>query len=333
MSTTVALETPAKWTWADLMSTYRFWALLLFYLLSSASFFMYSTLLPVLRESQNLNISELGLLLGVRNFSGLPGLYLAWVTTRWRPVRMLFLIGVLQVVGTSFLVVPALATSPAIRTVGAALWGLGYYTTLLAIPALLADSLGGAKSFVLAFGAVLTFPSLLQMLIPLSIPAGLVNSENLAIALVAPLVLGALVLLPVRPLLFQEQAPRRGRKFPAKHREPVAVALLCLVPFYLLYWFYRFHGEAASVAGSRSLLSPLGAVGVSFVPLMVPIMLTTLIDELNAHSVNVGMGRLRSSWSIFLWSIFVLPVGVALVQAAMNKFVAGSATIRAASHE
>ena len=60
MSSIVAVDTTPKWTWADLVSTYRFWALFGFYALASASFFLYSNFLPLLRDSQNLPLSEYG---------------------------------------------------------------------------------------------------------------------------------------------------------------------------------------------------------------------------------------------------------------------------------
>lgn len=331
MSSTVVVDAPPRWTWADFMSTYRFWALLVFYMVSSTSFFLYSTFVPLFRASQGLSYSEIGVLFGLRNFSGLLALYLAWVATRWRPVPMLLSTGVLQLVGVSLLVIPALASSSTMRSVGAILWGLGYYAVLMAIPAFVADGLGGAASFVLAFGATLTFSRLIQILVPL-ISTQLIESVNIAILLIAPLLLGILLLLPVKVTLFHGAPPERGRSFPAVRREPVAVALLCLVPFYVLYWFYKVHGEASSLAPSRSLLSPRGAVGIAFVPLMVPIMLTTLIDELNVRGAVLGIRRSHSTWAVFIWSIVLPPVAVALVQSGMNQLMARSET-QAAAHK
>lgn len=129
------------------------------------------------------------------------------------------------------------------------------------------------------------------------------------------------VLLPASAALFSEPPSLRGASLPIVRRGPVAVAFLCLIPFYHLYWLFRAHGEVASLAPSRLLLSPRMAVGMAFVPLMFPILTTTLIDQLNARALKVQNRRLRSPVGVFLWSLFLPPVGIAFVQSAMNRAV------------
>ena len=54
-------------------------------------------------------------------------------------------------------------------------------------------------------------------------------------------------------------------------------------------------------------------------------MLTTMIDELNKRGADLGIRCLRSPWAVFFLSIFAFPVGVALVQSAMNELMTASA--------
>jgi hypothetical protein len=335
MNEAATVNAPATWTWADLISTYRFWVLLILYVVSSAIFLSFSALIPFLQAHYALSSSETRVIFDMRNYGGFFALYLAWIAARWKPAPILFLAGVLQLIGLLFLVVPSLTHSPTMHIVGAVSWGLGYYTLLLAIPAFLAGALGGIRSFVVAFGVIFTLSRLIQFFVPLLI-INLINSMDmkiitLSMILAVLLLLATLLLLTINPALFHDPPPPRGRSLPTVHRDPVGVALLCLIPFYPLYWLYRSHGEVASLAPSRALLSPGGAVGVSFIPFMIPIMLTTLIDEMNGRAANLGIQRLRSPWAVFFWSMLVFPVGVALVQSAINQLMTRSETFKTAS--
>jgi hypothetical protein len=200
-------ETFVNWTWADLVSTYRFWGLFLFYVLGSFSFSFYTTAFPVLRAMQNLDMPQLSAALTVRNYSGFAAMYLAWLTVRWQSKWLLIIGGAFQLAGAYLL-----AVSPSGSSAGMGLGGL-------------------------------------------------------------------------------------------------------------LYWLYKVHGEIASVAPSRAILSPRGAVGIGLLPLMVPVIMTTVIDELNARRTGIGMRRLQPAWLVFLCSLLVFPVGAGLVQGAMNRFV------------
>jgi hypothetical protein len=330
MNDTTAVKT-RTWTWADLVSTYRFWVLLIFYVVSTCVFVSFSWTYPLLKR--HISSAEMIVIFEVRSYSGFVALYLAWLAVRWKPKRVLLIAGVLQLVGLLFVVLPITATSPAIRIVGAVSWGLGYSALMLAIPAFLAGSLGGTGGFVVAFGVLLTLSRLIQILVPFSRLEAQLDPSTVSMVLGVPLLLALLLVLPVNPALFHDPPPPRGRSFAPRRRNPVGVGFLCLIPFYSLYWLYRSHGEVASFAPSRALLSPGGAIGVSFIPLMTPIMLTTLIDELNGRAADFEIRRLRSAWVVFLWSMVLFPVGAGLVQSAMNQVTARSEALRAPSLE
>jgi hypothetical protein len=325
-----ATESDAKWLWADLVSSYSFWALVIVYVASSTSFSMFNTLIPALVQDEHLTRSDVAGLFSPRIYAGFAGLYLAWLAARWKPVPIVIAMVVLQLLAVSLLLVPSSLASPLIRIVAGVCWGLGYFTVLLAVPAILAGALGRVEGFVMAFGVALTLSRINQILLPALGPSILFKYAVSTLVLgflVAPLLLAALAMAFVRHGLFQDPPRRPIRTLPPVSRSPLGVAFLSLVPLYPVYWFYRAHGEAASLTTSRRLLSPLAAVGLCFVPLMAPIMLTTLIDELNLDVARRGRDRLQSPVAVFLLGLFLVPVGLALVQGALNR-VARSAEAR-----
>jgi MFS family permease len=327
MNPGISGDTRPSWTWADQLSTYRFWGLLIFYVLSV---FVVNYLLNILQlivfDRIGASEAQKGLLIGVRAIGSLFGFYLAWAATRWRAVPLLIIFGLLELAGVAMIFLPG--TTIAINLVGSAVLGMGVGALTLTVPALIAGGRGGAEMFLVSFGIVSAMSTLggtalagalAGMLLPL-------KSDVHALILVGiPIVIGVLFLLPVKRELFNEPPPPRGYALTPTHRNPVAVGLLCLVPFYWLYWFYRAHGEVASLAPSRGLLSPRGAVlGAIFVPLLYLVTMTTLIEALNKGAAQQGKPPLRSPWVVFLWGFLLLPVGTALIQSAVNQRMASA---------
>ena len=260
--------------------------------------------------------ADLAPLIGVRVYSQLLGFLLAYAAARSKPVPVLIFAGVLQLIGAFFVIVPGATTPVVVRMLGAVCWGAGMGAILLTVPAAVAGALGGTTVVVVAFGIILSQSWLVGWVVP---PVVAMFDVGPAFVALPMLLVALVVLMPVKAALFHEPPPTRGRSFPIVRREPVAVAFLCLIPFYHLYWLFRAHGEVASEAPSSVLLSPRAAVGMAFVPLMFPIITTTLIDALNVHATGSGHRQLRSPVGVFLWSLFFPPVGIAFVQAAMNR--------------
>lgn len=218
---------------------------------------------------------------------------------------------------------PGVDAPIAIRLVGSAVFGMGAGALTLAVPAIIAGGRGGAEAFLISFGIVSIMSSWSNiasaawagMLIGFDFPA--------AILVGVPIVVGLLFLLPVGRKLFSEPPPPRGYAFTPTYRHPVAVGLLCLIPFYWLYWLYRAHGEVASVAPSRSILSPRGAVcGAILIPFLYLVQMTSLIDALNRRAADEGKPPLLPPWVVFLCGFLLSPVAVALVQSAINQTAA-----------
>lgn len=325
MSATAMSDAQTSWTWADQLSTYRFWGVLAFYVCSTAAVGLAATWLHIfLSRDLGLSHRDAGLTWAIISLAGFYGFYLAMAGVWWKTLHMLFAAGALQLAGAVLLTVPSLAGYAAIRIVGAIFFGIGAGTALLGVPTILASGLGGAHTFVASFGVVLALSRAVAMWFPYLTGALFDRFGSFALAgiTVGSIVVGLLFLIPVKPSLFDEPPPPRGRSLRPTRRNPVAVAFLSgLVPFYALYWLYRAHGEVASLAPSPALLSPWGGVAAGFVAPLMLMTNATLIDQLNRRASEQGMAPLRSPLAVFLWTLLFIPVGFGLVQSAINRSI------------
>ena len=359
MHTSVLSPNRPAWTWADLFSTYRFWGLFLWFVLASAGVqlhYMYSYqyldrmgIMPITRST----------IMAVAQVAALPlALILAWVAIRTKPVVIMFCAGVLA----AFAAFAFAARWPGGQAATAVLVlcvRLGSSVATLLFPTLIAGAIGGYESFVVAFGAAFLFQYGIGMNM-LPVGAVLIHRFGLSAAgyACASLMLAAVIyLIPVKHALFTTEPPARGDAIAPQHREPFLAGLLtAVVPFYMLYWLYKAHGEAAHVRPSRTLLSPRGAawvvamvvllpmlltplavtlltalasrhdssseLGLMAVPLIAlvvySLILTTLADHLNLCAAESGMPRVCAPWGVFLATMLFSPVAIGILQAALN---------------
>ena len=324
MDSTTAAENKPAWTWADLLSTYRFWGLSLFYLLAGAGMrFLLSSAAYYLMRQYNLRPTDYSGFYSMSLVCVPLGFYLAWVAIRSRPLDTLLFAGCLQILAVGALMV--FAVNPSRGSGVVPIFGLLFFflylggvVVQLVVPALIAGALGSSQGFFVAFGAVYLTERISYWLPVLSFaltksPAGPMY------VLAGVLLLGVICLLPVKQALFTEGPPARGRALEPKYRGPVAVAFLSLVPFWVLYWVYRAYGEAAYLRPSRGLLSPRGAAWIWLVPLMGPILLMTLADHLDQRAASWGVPPGRRVWAIFAWSVFFPPVAIGMLQGGLNR--------------
>lgn len=315
---------PEGWTWADQVSSWRFWGLVLAYALlvpSTDAALLQS--FPFWREIAALGNVEYGSMLSTRHVATAFGLCLAWVAVRWRPGVSLVLLAALKVLGLALLFFVNVG-SFGTRFTGSVLVGLSTGALALAVPALVAGGRRGAEAFVVSFGIVSVFGIIVGLIASVAVSAsvGAMGPWGVAYIAAGTAILGTLVASTVGSALFAGQPPDRGYTLTPKARGPVATALLCLVPFYALYWLYRSHGEVAAVAPSRGLLSPRGALlGTIFVPFLGLVAMASLADALNARCQDLGRPRLRSPVTVFLWALVFAPVAVALIQSGLNRLL------------
>jgi len=321
--TTETNEQPGAWTWADQVSSWRFWGLLISYLLAvSLGNAALNMALPFLRKAAGISTAQYGSMVSVRVIATGFGFCLAWIAIKWRPVVSLMFLAVLKVCGLILLFHGA--TPLWARFAGWVLVGLSTGAISLAVPAIIAGGRCGAEAFLVAFGVVTTFGVIVGSVASYGVGACIDawGMGCIVYVAVAPVVVGALILLTVRAELFTGQPPDRGYALTPLKREPITVALLFFVPFYGLYWLYRAHGEVSAVAPSRTLLSPRGALlGAIFVPFLSLVAMASLIDALNRKRQERGRPRLRSPVEIFLWAFFFTPVAGALIQSGINELL------------
>lgn len=310
------------WTWADLFSTYRFWGLVLWSVLTSTAMqFHFLTITRHLADGLGFPVRFIGAVMMGR-FAAIPfAFFLAWLIIRTKPVRGMVITGVTMVVAA--LVIASSGPQGVVAVVAASYFlYTGSLIALIVFPALIAGTRSGSYTFFVAFGLAFSLASLLgqggsaalSFILPATGPGGM------AFWTAGLLVVALVFLIPVKRVLFTVGPPPRGRAIPHKFRDPLVTAVLAgFVPFYILYWLYQIHGEAANLRPSRRLLSPRGAVGVSFAPFMAPVILVTLTDHLNEHAASLDLPPVRRTWVIALWCFLLGPVAVGLLQDSMNR--------------
>jgi len=359
MHTTALSQNRPAWTWADLLSTYRFWGLFLLFVLTSAGmqnhFYLMHLLLRRFHSS-----------LGIENTAGsfaqgaslCAAMILTWVAIRTKPVVVLLCTSGLAVLAAFAFAAGwpgGLIASVTMLTCVQ----MGSYVVTLLFPTLIAGALGGYETFVVAFGVAFLFERAVSLAMGF-VTAGLSNLTGADAAgyVSAGLLLAAVIcLIPVMHELFTVEPATRGSSIAPQRREAFLAGLLtAIIPFYMLYWVYKAHGEAAHLRPSRALLSPRGAawivaaivlfpsllasvtmrlmiaqssaqgtdvIGILAVPLMAlviySILLTTLTDQLNLCAADLGLPRVCPPWAVFLLTMLVSPVAVGILQAGLNK--------------
>ena len=304
------------WTWADQISTYRFWGILAFYFFSLIGAGLYHIFLTTefLPDMEHFPIYS-----GILRIGSILCIYPAWIAARYNAKAMLLAAGIMQSAGIIVATVPALSGGGILLMPGAFLLGLGSGTIGLLVPVILADGRGGAKVFAISFGSMIVFSRIGETC---SLIAGGFVYRIIApeIIIISSVVLGLFFLIPVKAALFKGAPPQRGYSLLPRFRNPALAALACLIPFYSLYWLYRIHGEVASIVPSRNLLSPRASVLICiFVPFLIPMILTSLSDILINRAEECGRPQNRKALKIFLCSLFCVPIGMALVQSMLNR--------------
>jgi hypothetical protein len=315
-----------SWTWADQVSSYKFWGIFLFFiiLLIPNIIMNYSSL--IFKNSFGISTTQLSTTLVFRTFGGFGGFWLAWFLIRLKNHYLLYVYSGFTIIGLLLiLLIPSIIT----LSIGFFLIGLGLGAISLAVPAIIAGGRGGSEMFVVSFGLIAFFESLAWasysglfgiLLVTLNTP-----KSCILVGLGASL-LGSILLLPVKPDLFNCSPPDRRSTLSPTHRDPFIVMLLCLIPiyniYYIIYLSYRFHGEVYSINPTRSILSPrAGAWCTVLLSVLSPIITCSLNSSLISRLSDNGKLKYYKNWAIILWSFIFIPISYALIQSNMNKMI------------
>jgi hypothetical protein len=312
------------WSWADIISSYRFWGIALFYILFGVSNAAYAMCSLFINTHLGYDWKLVGIGYTIQGISSCFGIYLAWFSTRTKH-HALYLYGILLIIGM-FLI--CFTQNIIAIPIGMGLFGLATGATLLTVPSIISGSRGGAEVFVLSFGTIFVIYQIFYMASNNALGHFFDESGNFTIAFflatIIPITLGMLLLLPVNSKLFSENPPLKNDSFPPKPRDPFGVAILSLiVPFYSIYWAYRIHGEAKHLSKTSKLLSPkASAVLLFLIPFLVPIIVVTLNDCLNITKSQISTIAKRPTWVVIVWCIICYPVSFAIIQSDVNRLVA-----------
>lgn len=310
------------WTWADQLSTYRFWGILLFFIFLSASNHIMSISAPLL-GLDGMNGTNIAIFYTVGLFAKFGGLWLAWFMVLMRNHYLLYLFSSFTIIGILLLLL--FSPSLIVLSISSFLIGLSFGAIALATPTIISGGKGGSEMFVVSFGLI-TFMELVLRLFSSSFPYLLSNilntpKSNVITGLVLALV-GTISLLPVKADLFNVPPPERKKFLTPIQRNPVIVALLCFVPFYPLYLSYRLHGEINQINPTQNILSPRAAVWITlFFPILFPIIVYSLNSNLIIKLKENNVQGFFYTWIIILMAFIFLPLSFSFIQSNLNQLI------------
>lgn len=316
----------SPWTWADQISSYRFWGIFLFFIFILLPNVFLNFSYPIFTEQLNLRASQIGTALSIKSIAGFGGFWLAWFLVRLKNHFLLYLYSAFIIIG--LLLVYFIPTSVSIA-IGFFLIGLGFGAVALSIPAIIAGGRGSSEMFVVSFGLI-TFYELVVWSSFSNLYGWFFTILNgyrawILIALIGACI-GTILLIPVKATLFNSTPPKREFSLTPRFREPVVVALLCLVPLFNIYYIirlsYRYHGEVNTINPTQNILSPCSAAWCTILlSVLMPVMTASLNQSLICKLTEDGKLNYYRNWAVILWTILFVPVSFALIQSNMNKLI------------
>jgi len=315
-----------SWTWADQISSYKFWGIFLFFIFLLIPNIIMNYSFTIFRENYGMSTTQIGTVMAFKSFAGFRGLWLAWFMVRMKNHYLLFLYSGFTIIGLILiLLMPSIIT----LSICLILIGLSFGAISLAIPTIISGGKGGSEMFVVSFGLITFFELVAWTSFNglFGILFASLNTPNsyIIIGLVSSLI-GVILLLPVKAELFNITPPERKKFLTPIRREPVIVALLCLVPLYNIYYIlhlsYRLHGEVNQINPTQNILSPRSAVWCTlFLSILSPIIVSSLNTNLSLKLKENNASGFYKTWVIILWSFIFMPISYALIQSNLNQLI------------
>ncbi|WP_392558271.1 MFS transporter [Orbus mooreae] len=307
-----------RWTWADLVSSYRFWGLIIFTICISPTVMLLSFVLPNLKEDLYLSAKESGLIFIIRALGILFGIVPAWIASRAKSYYSLYVFALFIILA---LLMAYFTTNFFVLLVCSFLMGLFFSASGLLIAANIAKAVNSIECFVLVFGLISISSATVMIIPPLLVYIiSTFGYKDTFLVCTGIIVIAVLFLLPTNKSLFNE-APRirqveGGIKL--SHDPILTFLLFAIIPFYFIYWCIRTHQYIRNYSQSASLLTPFAAGWCSLlVPFAIPVMLINLNDAIDDACLLDKCSR----WKLILLTIFLLPIAVAIVQDRLNQLM------------
>lgn len=307
------------WTWADMISTYRFWGLLLLLMNVVGAQALLSTIFPLhLQDFHSVSLPQLGTFFSIATMSQVAGFLPAWVASRWHPKWILIGLTALNLLSAPFVLGDI---DLQLSLTSAIIFNFTFGAIIMIIPIILSGGRGGMLTFAFVFGlstivSAMGRFSALSSLSPLSDTYGF---DTLRWVIVANIGLGLLFLLPTNGVYFLQSPRVRNQQDLIQVRSPIAVGLFSLIPIVPIYYLYRFHKEMASVGEEKMIPNAWIGLLVSLFPFTAPLILTNLVDASSAWLAKMGRDPLRRSWPVTVAGYIFFPVALGLVQDVLNQ--------------
>lgn len=312
-------ESSLKWTWANLISSYRFWGLFIFFIFTTSGTYYIKHYLPIYYITElSLNISIIQSLNYIPILAGLVAIPVALIAYLVNKYWSLFIFGLLLI----FAITLSNCHNYSMLFFASFLYQCMSYALFLVLFASIAKVINSVPEFVAVYSIFIFWNYLQNMIDPVvfsSIMYGFSNKlfhidsltfiNNLFIFFI---ILGYIFLAFVNPKLFDESTNNP----PSAFSVTITFIITCM-PFLSLFWYARVHNLIRSYSHSPKLLTPTGAVlCVLFVPFSSLFILTILYDVTNEITEN----KTKTGWGFILLSIFFPPAAAAILQTRLNKF-------------
>ncbi|RUE82323.1 hypothetical protein [Pseudomonas aeruginosa] len=338
----------ASWTFADLASTYPFWALIVATVAVTFGALAIEIVLMWLPYHNELSPDGHTLYVTSQVTGSVAGVALGLLLAYARRVK-----GLLVTIATCVLVCTVLAIFG-----GRANWEIISLTTFISRAAATAVAfavvvyLSGAAADRLAFagGLAVATIAIAQANTLGGAVSGMLMTRFSAtgcyVAGLAALALALLLLAPIRGALFESSPVPRHRPLKPTLRTGSTVAIVAALPWLAVaglgllsaiwigrlfgaaaiviglaataYWLYRLYGEVASLYPSQKLFTPVGALLMYLlVPVALPILLLCLGGVLREARAQRGQ-PVRSAAGFNVWCIVFPPIALAMVQKTLN---------------
>lgn len=314
--------TQPKWSCADLLSSYRFWGIVVIYLLLSTAYALGSTYSLTYWVSSLLITSKfIGVIVVSGHFGILFGLILGWFLCRIKNRNSLFIPVLCLMFGAVLCWTVNDASGSTLLVIGQFLIGMSQGMMMILIPVLLVGGASSVEIYAITLGMCLIIKYLVTTC--LAMAAVYVPEYLIVLAFIASLI-ALLLLLPMKKALFYAAPPLRHSSTlqPCQATPFLATLISLCIPLYMVYWFFKTHQQLQFISPSSRLMTAKGAGWLSALgPFGNALLCMMLNDEINnlltAKEANPGI---KTGWVLF-WSLLLPPIGIAIIQTKMNKLI------------